>query len=96
MEQSDFKLRQYVEMSNIMSRSKTTCVCQTAEPQQFVSLNPDTIAYSGYRIDLNPDCALLRIRHCVEKPAHVDLTSYTFQEVINIKYCPMCGRNLLK
>ena len=63
-------------------------MCQYCEPRScndFVTMN-QTVEYSGIELAVNCQ-GMLRARY-------YDLNGDTFevQDIVNIKYCPLCGR----
>lgn len=63
-------------------------MCQYCEPRGFNDFVPmnQTVEYSGIELAVNCQC-MLRARY-------YDLNGDTFesQDIVNIKYCPLCGR----
>ena len=56
------------------------------ENNDFIILN-ETIDYSGIEIALNRQ-GMLRVRH------HVVGGVWFSEDIINVEFCPMCGRKL--
>lgn len=52
----------------------------------FFGINESTCEYSGIDIDINRQ-GILRVRTFVGEDKLFDS-----QEIVNIRYCPMCGR----
>lgn len=71
-------------------------MCKYCESRDFTPLN-STTDYSGIEMSLN-DQGILRVRsssiHESGTNAKVTRNQYLFdsQDIVNIKYCPMCGR----
>ena len=66
------------------------CKFCDSNSNDFISLN-DTIDYSGIEIAINSQ-GMLRSRYY-----DIDYDSnFRSQDIINIKYCPMCGKELVK
>jgi hypothetical protein len=63
------------------------CKYCKAENNDFVQLN-DTVDYSGIEISLNRQ-GMLRVRYY-----DVNDPDFVTQDIINIKYCPICGKHL--
>lgn len=65
-------------------------MCQYCENEynNFVLLN-ETASYSGIEMALNRQ-GMLRVRY--SEQGEYDL--FYSQDIINIKFCPMCGRKL--
>ena len=63
-------------------------MCKYCKSRDFTTLNK-TIKYSGIEISLN-DQGILRVRVSDLAP---DWT-VNLQDIVNIKYCPFCGRKL--
>jgi hypothetical protein len=60
------------------------CKYCSAENNDFIPLN-DTVDYSGIEISLNQQ-GMLRVRYY-----DINDPNFVTQDIINIKYCPMCG-----
>lgn len=60
--------------------------CKT-DNNDFILLN-QTADYSGIQMCLNRQ-GMFRVRYF-----DIDGDVFVSQDIINIKYCPMCGRNL--
>ena len=63
-----------------------SCKYCNREDNDFVMLN-ETAEYSGLEITMNKQ-GMLRIRH------YSSNALWATQDVVNIKYCPICGRKL--
>ena len=63
------------------------CPYCEADDNQFIPLN-ETKDYSGIEISLNKQ-GMMRIRF-----GYADCVCFESQDIVNIKYCPMCGRKL--
>lgn len=60
-------------------------ICDSGS-NNFVALNPDTVELDEVEIAVNRQ-GMLRARHY---PAERD--GWDAQDIVNIKFCPMCGR----
>lgn len=61
------------------------CVCEKGK-NNFVSLNPETQSYSGIELGLCKN--MLRTRYFNDEGYMIT------QDIIMIKYCPLCGKEL--
>lgn len=69
-----------------MSESKNTCpVCSSV----YVLLNAETAEYSGIEVSIFPYMHLIRVRK-----GYYDPTAEGAQDIVEINYCPICGRKL--
>lgn len=62
--------------------------CENRSDNDFVILN-DTVEYSDIEMALNRQ-GMLRVRYFEQ--GEYDL--FYSQDIINVKFCPMCGRKL--
>lgn len=60
-------------------------MCEYCGSNEFTALN-DTVDYSGLEIAINN--SMLRVRNYNFKDI------FETQDVVNINYCPICGRKL--
>jgi hypothetical protein len=65
-------------------------MCQycNAKNNDFILLNQDTAMYSGLNISINRQ-GMLRVRS-----NDYDPDGFQSQEIVNIKFCPICGKKL--
>ena len=61
------------------------CPYCEADNNDFIPLN-QTVNYSGIEMSLNRQ-GVLRIRF-----GYADCSYFESQDIVNIQYCPMCGR----
>lgn len=64
------------------------CPYCEADDNHFVLINTETNIYSGLSIAINRQ-GMLRVRF-----KYGDCDNFESQDIINIKYCPMCKRKL--
>lgn len=63
---------------------KSQCKYCNATNNDFIPLN-DTVDYSGIEMSLNRQ-GVLRVRYY-----DINDPDFVTQDIVNIKYCPMCG-----
>ena len=76
----------------LMRRDGRKLMCQYCEPRSyndFVPMN-QTVEYSGIELAINCQ-GMLRAR-CY----NVDEDVFETQDIVEIKYCPLCGRKFSK
>lgn len=61
------------------------CIYCDRDDNDFVPLN-ETFGYSGIELSLNKQ-GMLRVRYY-----DTDDTNFITQEIVNLRYCPRCGR----
>ena len=62
--------------------------CNYCNSKYFKQLNPDTVEYSGIEVCID-DEGTLRVRHY---DSDDNEKTFTTQEIINVNFCPMCGK----
>lgn len=65
------------------------CFLCDADNNLFVPLNESTIEYSGIEIAINKQ-GMLRSRYFNDDGCMIS------QDIVNLRYCPYCGRQLNK
>lgn len=69
-----------------------SCPYCEAPTNDFIQMNQNTIDYSCIEISINRQ-GILRARTYVRKD---DLFLYEHQDIIEINYCPLCGKPFRK
>lgn len=64
-------------------------MCKFCESQDFLVLNPIGFEYTGIEMGLD-NLGMLRVR--VYTPTEDEERDWELQDIVNINFCPVCGR----
>lgn len=67
--------------------------CPYCDPEEMKLINPVGAPYSGLEVHVMSRVPQLRVRFGYE-PSWIKYGRDSAQDVMDINFCPMCGRNL--